>query len=102
MDIEIKISKNEIVRTTIIEPVKETTMAALLTSLKSVKQQSNDTMTNFVNTEKVTCGSLNSSSKRKDQNGDSESNSDDETDRVDDDHAIKKLRSDDESVEQSS
>lgn len=73
MDIEIKISKREIVRTTIIEPVKEPSMTALLTSLKSVKQQSNDTMTNFVNSEKTTCGSLNNSSKRKEQDDDSES-----------------------------
>lgn len=73
MDIEIKISKNEIVRTTIIEPVKEATMTALLSSLKSVKQQSNDTMTNFVNAEKTSCGSLNSPIKRKDQDDESES-----------------------------
>lgn len=70
MDIEIKISKNEIVRTTIIEPVKEPSISALLTSLKSVKQQSNDTMTNFVNAEKT---SLNCPSKRKDQDDESES-----------------------------
>ncbi len=74
MDIEIKISKNEIVRTTIIEPVKEPTMSALLTSLKSVKQQSNDTMTNFVNSEK-TLGSLNCTSKRKDDDDDDEDES---------------------------
>ncbi|KAG4080281.1 hypothetical protein HA402_010773 [Bradysia odoriphaga] len=96
MDIEIKISKNEIVRTTIIEPVKEPTMTALLASLKSVKQQSNDTMTNFVNSEK-TSGSLNCPSKRKDQDDESESHTEEETD---DDRSIKKLRSDDESVEQ--
>lgn len=73
MDIEIKILKSEIVRTTIIEPVKEATMTALLASLKSVKQQSNDTMTNLVNSEKTTCGSLNSPSKRKDPDDASES-----------------------------
>lgn len=67
MDIEIKISKSEIVRTTIIEPVKEKTMTALLASLKSVKQQSNDTMTNLVNSEKTSSGSVCSPSKRKDQ-----------------------------------
>lgn len=73
MDIEIKILKSEIVRTTIIEPVKEATMTALLASLKSVKQQSNDTMTNLVNSEKTSCGSLNSPSKRKDQDDTSDS-----------------------------
>lgn len=71
MDIEIKITKNEIVRTTIIEPVKEPSMTALLSSLKSVKQQSNDTMTNFVNSEKTT--GLLSCPKRKDHGDDSES-----------------------------
>lgn len=128
MDIEIKISKNEIVRTTIIEPVKEPTMSALLTSLKSVKQQSNDTMTNFVNSEK-TLGSLNCTSKRKDDDDDDEDESESKwncefykgenslvtehllvrlcilaghtEDETDDDRSIKKLRSDDESVEQS-